>query len=108
MQLNDILKYYSESFNIDFKQTEYPLGKEFKKNEFLKDFSAMANHPSDEKKYIFVGVIEKDGRASSFIDIPKLTDQAKYNNFLTIILNLLLILNIGNLNMKVLSLDVLL
>ena len=56
MQLNDILKYYSESFNIDFKQTEYPLGKEFKKNEFLKDFSAMANHPSDEKN-IFLSAL---------------------------------------------------
>lgn len=82
MHLNDILIYNSESFNIDFKQTEYPLGKYFNKNEFLKDISAMANHPSNEKKYIFVGVTEKDGLAASFIDIPQLTDQAKYQQFL--------------------------
>ncbi len=82
MDLNEILDYSSETSNIDFKQTEYPLGKVFNKNEFLKDISAMANNPSDEKKYIFTGVVEKDGLADSFISIPELTDQAKYQQFL--------------------------
>lgn len=82
MDLNEILNYSSETSNIDFKQTEYPLGKVFNKNEFLKDISAMANIPSDEKKYIFTGVVEKDGLAHSFVSIPELTDQAKYQQFL--------------------------
>ena len=59
MNLNDIVKYNSESSNIDFKQIEYPLGQDCKKTEFLKDISAMANHPSNEAKFIFVGVVEK-------------------------------------------------
>ena len=82
MNLNEILNYSSETPTIDFKQAEYSLGKVYNKNEFLKDISAMANHPSDEKKYIFIGVVEKDGLAHSFVSIPKLTDQSKYQQFI--------------------------
>ena len=82
MDLNEILNYSSETSTIDFKQTEYSLGKGFNKNEFLKDISAMANHPSDEPKYIFTGVVEKNGLAHSFVSIPKLTDQSRYQQFL--------------------------
>lgn len=82
MNLSEIIQYYPESYNVDFKRCEYPLGKEYNKTEFLKDVSAMANHPSHEPKYIFTGIIEKDGMASSFIEISPLTDQAKYQQYL--------------------------
>jgi predicted HTH transcriptional regulator len=56
-KLVEIIKYHSESVYVDFKSQEYPLGKNGKKNEILKDISAMANHPSNEPKYIVIGII---------------------------------------------------
>ena len=82
MLIEEIIKYNSESYDVDFKKVEYPLGKVANKNEFLKDISAMANHPSNDKKHIIVGVVEKNGVAESFVNIPKLTDQAKYQEFI--------------------------
>lgn len=81
-KLVKILEYSSESYNIDFKKTEYNIGKHPKRNEFLKDMCAMANHPSDEPKYIFIGVKEKNGLPEDFIEIESITDQAKYQQFL--------------------------
>lgn len=78
----EILDYGSEGYLVDFKQEEYQLGKYPKKHEFLKDISAMANHPKDEDKYIIIGAVEKNGIADSFMDIPDLTDQAKYQQYL--------------------------
>src|SRR4030042_2782121 len=77
-----ILQYYSESHSIDFKMEQYPIEKHEKKHELLKDISAIANHPSEEDKYIIIGVIEKDGKASGFQDIKKLIDQAKYQQYI--------------------------
>lgn len=48
----------------------------------LKDISSMANHPSDGKKYIVIGVKEKDGMASEFFDVDNLIDQAQYQQFI--------------------------
>lgn len=81
--LSEIIKYYSEGVTIDFKSYEYPLGKHEKKNELLKDISAMANHPSNDTKYILIGVKAKDGVASEFIDVESPTDQAKYQQFIS-------------------------
>lgn len=78
----EILEYGSEGYLVDFKQEQYPLGKYPKKHEFLKDISAMANHPKDEDKYIIIGAIEKNGMAESFKDVSELTDQAKYQQYL--------------------------
>lgn len=78
----EILEYGSEGYLVDFKQEEYLLGKYPKKHEFLKDISAMANHPKDEDKYIIIGAVEKNGMADSLMDIPKLTDQAQYQEYL--------------------------
>lgn len=78
----EILEYGSEGYLVDFKQEEYLLGKYPKKHEFLKDISAMANHPKDEDKYIIIGAAEKNGMADSLMDIPKLTDQAQYQEYL--------------------------
>jgi hypothetical protein len=66
---------------VDFKSQEYTLGKHAKKNELLKDISAMANHPSNDPKYILIGVKEKNGVASEFINVNTPTDQAKYQQF---------------------------
>jgi hypothetical protein len=78
----EILEYGSEGYLVDFKQEEYPLGKHPKKHEILKDISAMANHPKDEDKYIIIGAVEKNGMTESFKNIPELTDQAKYQQYL--------------------------
>lgn len=80
--LLDIIKYESESAHVDFKQQEYPLGKHAKKNELLKDISAMANHPSNNPKYILIGIKEENGMAADFFEIEKVTDQAKYQQFI--------------------------
>ena len=80
-KLFEIIKYHSESVYVDFKSQEYPLGKNTKKNELLKDISSMANHPSNEPKYILIGIKEKNGLASEFIDLSTPTHQAKYQQF---------------------------
>ena len=51
-ELNELIEYYSEGPNLDFKLEEYKLGNHNKKNELLKDVLAMLNHPSNEPKYI--------------------------------------------------------
>lgn len=82
-KLSEIIKHYSEGVALDFKSNEYPLGKHAKKNELLKDISAMANHPSNDPKYIIIGVKAKDGLASEFFNIESLTDQSKYEQFIS-------------------------
>jgi len=81
-EIFNIIKYESESTYVDFKLQEYPLGNHPKKNEILKDISAMANHPSNNPKYILIGIKEKNGMAAEFIDIDNPTDQAKYQQFI--------------------------
>lgn len=78
----EIIKYESEGAHVDFKSQEYKLGKYVKKNELLKDFSAMANHPSNKPKYILIGIKEENGMAAKFVDIEEPTDQAKYQQFI--------------------------
>jgi len=80
--LDEILAYESESHSIDFKKEQYPVKKDAKKHEFLKDISAMANHPSDEDKYIIIGVKEGNGVASEFYEVTNLIDEAKYRQYL--------------------------
>ena len=80
--IRNIIKYESEGALVDFKRAEYPLGKDPKKNELLKDISAMANHPSNDTKVIIIGVIEKNGLACDFLNIENSTDQALYQQFI--------------------------
>jgi hypothetical protein len=82
MKISEILDYHSESSTIDYKRDQYPIGKNLKKHELLKDISAMANFPSDEDKYIIIGVLEKDGRPFDFFDIVDLVDQSKYQQYI--------------------------
>ena len=77
----EIIEYDSESHSIDFKREQYPIEKHPKKHELLKDISAMANHPSEEDKYILIGVEEKNGKANPFQNINDLIDQASYQQF---------------------------
>lgn len=81
-ELEQIINYNSEGPNLDFKREEYPLGRNEKRNEILKDFSAFANHHSDSDKYIIVGIKEKNGIAEDVYEIEKLTDEATYQQFL--------------------------
>lgn len=81
-KLIELIEYESEGSLLDFKREEYPLGRNSAKFEFLKDISAMANHPSDKDKYIIIGVEEKGGKASEFFSLDVITDQAKYQQFL--------------------------
>lgn len=78
----DIITYGSESHSIDFKREQYPMEKHVKKHEFLKDISAMANHPSNEEKYIIIGVKEKNGVAAEFFDTIEIIDQSLYQQYL--------------------------
>ncbi|PXY01389.1 hypothetical protein DF185_07855 [Marinifilum breve] len=78
----EIIKYYPESHNVDFKKEQYPIQKHYKKHEIIKDISAMANHPSNEDKFIIIGVKEKNGTAAEFYNIDELIDQANYQQYL--------------------------
>ena len=80
--LKNILLYNSEGPTLDFKKEKYKLGKHPKKNDLLKDFIAFTNHPSQEDKYIFVGVKEKNGIASEFFHIENPLDEANYQEFI--------------------------
>lgn len=77
----EILKYNSEGPALDYKKESYSLGKHSKKNDFLKDIISFANHPSNEDKYIFVGVMSRNGLADEFFDLDDLLDDANYQDF---------------------------
>lgn len=81
-KLEQIIKYNSEGFNLDFKKKEYGLGNNFSKNEILKDISAFANHHSNSDKFIIIGVKEENGVAKSFYNIETITDEASYQQFI--------------------------
>lgn len=76
------LDYDSENQYLEFKEEEYKLGNYYKKHELLKDISAMANHPSNEDKYIIIGVVEAKGQAVGFKSITKTVDEANYQQFI--------------------------
>ncbi|PWJ97390.1 putative DNA-binding protein [Flavobacterium araucananum] len=78
----EIIEYENESHRVDFKKIEYPLGKDAKKNEILKDFSAFANHLSDDDKFIILGVKEKEDKSKETFGIDNPTDEAKYRQFI--------------------------
>lgn len=82
-KLTQLIKYSCESHALDFKKEQYPIGKHPKKFELIKDLIAMANHPSDEDKFIIVGIKEKNGMADSFHPIEELTDEAKYQQLIS-------------------------
>lgn len=82
MDIENILTYNSEGISLDFKREEYPLGKHPKKLEILKDLIAFANHPSNDDKFIIIGVKAKDGMADTFHNLSSLTDEAQYQDYL--------------------------
>lgn len=69
----EIIKYGSESSTIDFKKVGYPTVKHAKKHEIIKDIIAMANHPSNEDKFIIIGVKDQD-----LFNIEEQVDDAQY------------------------------
>jgi hypothetical protein len=82
-ELEEIIKYDSESSTLDYKKEEYILGKNAKRNEILKDISAFANHHSNNDKFIIVGIKEENGIANEFFEIENITDEATYQQFIS-------------------------
>lgn len=80
--LEQKIKYDCEGSTLDYKKEEYPLGKNVKRNEILKDISALANHHSDEDKFIIIGVKEENGIAKDFFEVENITDEAAYQKFI--------------------------
>ncbi|WP_316828593.1 ATP-binding protein [Pedobacter miscanthi] len=81
-KLTQLISYESENSLLDFKQIQYPMGKTAaNKAELLKDISSMANGPSNEDKFIIIGVKEKAGRANGLLSVEELTDEAIYQQF---------------------------
>ncbi|HSC52587.1 MAG TPA: ATP-binding protein [Phnomibacter sp.] len=80
-EIDKIIEYESESYKVDFKKEEYPLGKNAKKNELLKDIIAFANQHSDDDKYIIIGIKEIDGLNKQIFDVGYPTDDANYRQF---------------------------
>lgn len=78
----EIINYENESHRIDFKQVEYRLGKDRKKNEILKDFLSFANNLSDDDKFIIIGVKQKDDGTNELIGVEQPTDEAQYRQFI--------------------------
>ncbi len=81
-RISEIIKNDCESQLLDFKIELYPLGKHPKKHEILKDISSMSNHPSNQDKYIIIGVEEKDGVAVGFQSIDYQIDEASFQQYL--------------------------
>ncbi|MBT9393169.1 ATP-binding protein [Hymenobacter sp. NST-14] len=80
--IEDIIAYGNEGHSIDFKQQQYNIGKHAKKHEILKDISAFANHPSNEDKYIIIGIEEANGSATNIHHIQEIVDEAKYQQYI--------------------------
>ncbi|RXM42179.1 helix-turn-helix domain-containing protein, partial [Flavobacterium sp. YO64] len=78
----EIIEYENESHKVDFKKTQYILGKDTKKNEILKDFSAFTNHLSDDEKYIIIGIKENQDKTKDIFGIENPTDEATYRQFI--------------------------
>lgn len=78
----DIINYENESHRIDFKQVEYRLGKDRKKNEILKDISSFANNLSDDDKFIIIGVKQNKDGTNELIGVEQSTDEAQYRQFI--------------------------
>jgi len=79
--INDIIESGNESYNVDFKRTQYPLVKGQKKPELLKDLIAMANHPSNDDKYIIIGAKPTKNNVLHFFDIEHTYDDASYQQY---------------------------
>lgn len=76
-KIKSLIDFEPENSLLDFKRDQYELGKSLKKNEVIKDIMAMANHLSDDDKFIIIGVKEKNGIKELF-PIEKVIDDADY------------------------------
>ncbi len=81
-KISEIIEYENESYKVDFKKVKYPLGREAKRNEILKDFLSFVNHISDDDKYIIIGVKELQDKSKEIYEIESPTDEAKYRQFI--------------------------
>lgn len=58
--IDDLIEYYDESLNLDFKGSQYPREKHA---DLIKDIIAMANADTNDERYIIIGVIyNKEGQ----------------------------------------------
>ena len=80
-KIKQLIEYESENSKLDFKMEQYQLGKNPKKNEFLKDMVAFANHLSDDDKFIIIGIKDLDGINKEVFEIENPIDDANYQQF---------------------------
>lgn len=76
-KISDLIEYDRENAHLDFKREQYPIGKGTKRNELIKDVMAMANNPSNEDKFIVIGIEEANGNKQVY-SITQLIDDAQY------------------------------
>jgi len=96
----EIIEYENESHKVDFKKVEYSLGRDYKKNEILKDFLAFVNHISDDDKYIIIGIKELEDKYKEINEIESPTDEAKYRQFVNEYIEPLINFEYNNLTYK--------
>jgi len=56
--IDDLIEYYDENLNLDFKGSQYMRGKHA---DLIKDIIAMANADTNDECYIIIGVIHNNG-----------------------------------------------
>jgi hypothetical protein len=56
--IDDLIEYYDENLNLDFKGSQYPREKHA---DLIKDIVAMANADTNDECYIIIGVIHNNG-----------------------------------------------
>lgn len=72
-----MIEYENENTNLDFKREEY--AKE-KYNDLIKDVMSMANSPTNQPKYIIIGIKVNAEGNKNFTGLDSLTDQANLEN----------------------------
>lgn len=80
-KIADLIEFEPENSTLDFKREQYPIGSTPKRNAVVKDIQAMANGPSDDEKYIIIGVGEENG-SKTIVPIVELTDDAYFQQLI--------------------------
>lgn len=79
-EIENIIENQMESITLDFKREKYNLKN--KKYELIKDIMAMANALVDSKKYIILGIEEREDNEKEYIGIDDLEDPSIFENLL--------------------------
>ncbi|MCB5028091.1 ATP-binding protein [Streptococcus mutans] len=79
-EIENIIENQIESITLDFKREKYDLKN--KKYELIKDIMAMANALVDSKKYIILGIEEREDNEKEYVGIDDLEDPSIFENLL--------------------------